>query len=227
MKSKPLAFVGANSNLSLYAETAEKQGYEIAGIFDKDYYGNTQSIAGVPVIGSEEQLTNLDLQNKYDFFIGTNWSPESVHVRDTAKRKYLIDFLENLEIVCTNIIDPTAQISRSAKLGHGIYIGNLVYIEPNVTIDNHAKLYYGVGVGHHSTVGFNSVLQRQSGLVGHIGSNTYVGMWVKIFKIGMAKIGNNVIINPGLYVARDVKDHEHIRLDKRSIKTYQYLMETL
>jgi NDP-sugar pyrophosphorylase family protein len=228
MKSKPLIFVGANTNLSLYAETAERQGYTVAGIFDKDYYGNTKNIAGVPVIGSEEQLTDPVIRDQYNFFIGTNWSPSPGHSRDVEKRKYLIQYLQDLGIISINIIDPSSQISRTARLGQGIYIGYSVYIEPNVQIEDHVKMYYGTSAGHNSKIGFNTVVQRQAGINGTVGSNSYIGMWVKIFNAstGQGHVGNNVVINPGLYVARDVNDNEHVKLDRTSIRIYQSLAET-
>jgi UDP-3-O-[3-hydroxymyristoyl] glucosamine N-acyltransferase len=82
-----------------------------------------------------------------------------------------------------------------------------------------------VGIGHGSIIGENTVLQRKVGLSAQIGKNSYLSMWVKVFYPDMAKIGNNVVINPGLYVARHVADNEVVKLTRDSIRTYQFMAD--
>lgn len=226
MLTKPLLFLGSNSNLQIFIETAQRQGLTVAGIVDKDYFGNAAELHGLPVVGSELEFEDseklADYQKNYNFFIATNWSNDVAHIRDTEKRKYLIGVCRKYNIDCINLIDPSAIISSDAKLGKGIYIGSFVYVEPNTQIDDFAQLWFGTGISHGSKIGENTILQRQCGISGVIGKNVYVGLWVKIFNSGIAKIGDNVVINPGLYVARDVKDGEHVRLTRQSQRVYQY-----
>lgn len=229
--NKQLLFIGTNLNLALFTETAERQGYTVAGILDDNYFGNTPELHGLPIVDTELCLADpervQEMSQKYEFFIATNWGPDPGHVQDTLKRARQIALVEQAGIKCINLIDPTAQVSPSAKLGHGIYIGTMAYIEPHVEIADFCQVYYGVGIAHASRLGKNTVIQRQAGITGIIGDDCYIGMWVKIYKPGYAKIGNNVTVNPGLYVARDVDPGEYIKLNKDSVRVYQYLIQTV
>jgi len=215
-------FLGTNSNLLLYCETAEKAGMTIAGIVDSDYAGNTSYLHGLPVLGSE--LSDfLDVNKKnYLFFIATNWSPAEEHQRDFVKRLRLIDLVRQHNLQCANIIDPNAQVSRYATLGQGIYIGAVSNIEPDVVIEDFVQIYYGVGISHGSRIGTNSVIQRHAGLAAIIGSNCYVGMWSKLYKQDMLVVKDGAIINPGLYVARDVAAGEYIKMTKDAKRISSY-----
>ena len=97
MTSKQLVFLGASANISIYAETASRQGIAIAGIVDQDYFGNTNAICDIPVIGSEETFFNSNY-NDYFIFIGTNWSPHSDHARDKKKRLNFIKLIKQFNI---------------------------------------------------------------------------------------------------------------------------------
>ena len=226
---KPLVFLGSNSNLLLFAEAAERQGLEVVGIIDQDYFGNTEQLHGIPVIGSEEDFADPKQRawwtEHYDFFIAVNWSPDPGHARDVKKRRYLIDLVRQHNIKIINLIDPTAYVSRHTKLGQGIYIGPTTAIEPDCEIHDFVQIYYHVGIGHGSIIGENTVLQRKVGLSAHIGKDSYLSMWVKAFHPDMLRIGDNVIINPGLYIARHVADGEVVKLTKDSIRTYQFMAD--
>jgi|688.fasta_scaffold141998_2 serine acetyltransferase len=225
--NKPLVFLGSNANIWMFLETAERQGYKVAGIMDKDYFGNTQQLFDIPIIASELDFDDPDKlfwwKNNYNFFICVNWSSDKVHTRDKQKRRYLIDLVRKHNIEIQNIVDPTAYVSRFTKLGQGIYIGPLVSIEPDCEIHDFVQIYNQVGLGHGSIVGENSILQRGVTCTAHIGKDTYLSMWAKAFHPDTVKIGNNVTINPGLYVARDVADGEVIKLSKDSIRVYQFM----
>ena len=56
MSSKKLILVGSRRNLTDIVYTAQDLGYEVVGILDKHYWGNTATIDNVPVIGSEDEL---------------------------------------------------------------------------------------------------------------------------------------------------------------------------
>ena len=51
-QNSPLVFLGSSSNLELWVELAERAGVTIIGIIDSDYFGNTDNIAGIPIIGA-------------------------------------------------------------------------------------------------------------------------------------------------------------------------------
>ena len=206
---KQLVFLGASANISIYAETASRQGISIAGIVDQDYFGNTDSICDIPVIGSEETFFQSDYKD-YFIFIGTNWSPHPAHARDVTKRLNFIKLIKQFNIESINLIDPTASVSNSAILGFGIFVGANVVVEPHCSIDNFVQLFYNVSVGYGSTIGENSSIQNNSTLIAHIGENSFVGMTSKIFPYfssGYVKIGNDVLVYPNMCVHKNLEDN--------------------
>lgn len=218
--SRQLIFLGTSSNIIRYKDAAERQGLTVAGILDSDWFGNKEEFQGIAVLDSEKNLDKY--KDDYDFFIATNWSIDPNHARDTVKRKKLIDTILQKDIRCINLIDPTSYIGTGTVLGQGVYIAFSAMIEPKTTIKDFAQVHDFVGLAHGTKVGNNTIIQRQAGLHADIGDDVYIGMWVKAHKPGMLKIGDRAIINPSLYVARDVAEDEHIRLTKESIKVYQH-----
>lgn len=224
--SKPLLFLGTTTNIIRYKDAAERQGLTVAGIIDSDWYGNTDNFKGVPIIGTEVDFNDNDKLNyykeQYDFFISVNWTTDPHHTRDKEKRQMFINLVREHKIKCISLIDPTSYLGTGTQVGEGVYVAFSAMIEPGTILKDFCQVHDFVGLAHGTIVGENTVIQRQAGLHADIGDNVYIGMWTKVFKSGLMKIGNNAIINPGLYVARDVKEGEHIKLTKDAIKVYQY-----
>ena len=218
--SKPLIFLGTCANIIRYKDAAERQGLTVAGILDSDWYGNKQDFQGIPILDSETNI--LKYKDTHDFFIATNWSIDPNHLRDTGKRKMFINLVREQGISCINIIDPTSYIGTGTIVGQGVYIAYCAMIEPGTTLKDFCQVHDFVGLAHGTIVGENTIIQRQAGLHADIGDDVYIGMWAKAYKPGLLKIGNRAIINPSLYVARDVAEDEQVRLTKDSIKIYQH-----
>lgn len=222
-----MVFLGCNSALQLFVDAAHRQGLTVAGIVDSDYWGNTEKYAGQLIIGTEKDFEDPEKlkswSNEYDFFIGTNWSPDPAHARDKEKRKYLIKLVESVGIRCINLIDPDSYIGSNVKLGDGIYIGYHVYIEFEAVINSFTLLHCDTNIGHKCVVGKNNILQRQSGL-GNCATeeNVFVGIRTNAFTSGQPLIiGEGAVINQGLWLARSVAPNEHVKLTKDAIRTYQ------
>lgn len=217
--------------MQLWIDAAHRQGLTVAGIVDNDYWGNTEIYSGQLVIGSEKDFEDPEKLTKwtedYDFFIGTNWSPDPAHDRDRSKRKYLIDLVERVGIKCINLIDPNAYIGSNVKLGDGIFIGYEAYIEFGVKIDSFSQIHHAVGISHLCTIGKNTIVQRKCGLGNcTIGNDAYIGTWTNIFTSAQrTTIGDGAVLNQGLWVARDVNPGEWVRLTRDAIRTYKNLTE--
>ena len=223
--TKPLVFIGCNSAMQLLADAAYRQGLKVAGIIDSDYYGNTEEYHGFPIIGSEKQFEDTKsfnaLTDKYDFFIATNWSPDPAHTRDREKRKYLIELVEQLGIKCINLIDPNCYIGSNVKVGQGNYIGYNCYIEFDNQIGNFCIIHSDNGISYGCTIGNNTIIRQRCGLANaDIGDNVYIGTCSNLFTSSRRLIvGNNSVVNQGLWVMRSVEAGEHVRLTKDAVRT--------
>jgi len=218
--TKPLIFLGTCANIIRYKDAAERQGYTVVGVLDSDWYGNRPDYLGIPVLDTEQAIDKY--KDSHEFFVATNWTIDPNHVRDTQKRKMLINLVREHNVNCINLIDPTSYIGTGTQIGQGVYIAYCAMIEPGTIIKDFAQVHDFVGLAHGTVVGENTIIQRQAGLHADIGDDVYIGMWAKAYKPGLLKIGNRAIINPSLYVARDVAEGEQVRLTKDSIKIYQH-----
>jgi hypothetical protein len=184
-------------------------GIEIAGIIDSDYWGNTHSLSGIPVIDTElcfEDPDKLEHYRKgYNFFCATNWSPENdpATVRNRQKRSRLIDLMDHHALNCISLVDPLARVSTSAQIGRGVYVDAFVLIESQCEIDDHASIFAYTGLGHHTRVMRNCVIQRHCSIAGDcvFEPNTFVGTAVRALKTG-ARFGSGTFIQEAVYIRR-------------------------
>jgi UDP-3-O-[3-hydroxymyristoyl] glucosamine N-acyltransferase len=217
---KKLIFLGTNSVLERYIEACERQGQEIEGIIDSDWYGNRESFAGLPLLDAEHIFhSNPKKYSDYVFFVGVNWNP--TYARDFTKRKMLIDIVRQYQLPCINIVDPGSYVSRYASLGSGIFIGANCAVEPHTVLEDFVSIYGNSTVGHNNHIGENTAIQRNTFVHAKLGKNCYVGIGSYIMRDGSTVIGDNVIIAPCLHVARDVKDNENITIDRNSVRIYR------
>ena len=222
--AKPLVFLGCNTAMQLLVDAAHRQGLTVAGIVDSDYYGNTETFAKLMIIGSEKEFDDpIRLSywiNNYDFFIGTNWSPDAAHERDRNKRQYLINLIEKHNITCISLIDPQCYIGSNVKIGQGCYIAYNTYIEFDNEIGDFCLIHFNTGLSYGCRIGNNTIIRQRSGTAYvDIGDNVYIGTGSSIFTSSKRlTVGNNAIINQGLWVMRNVAENEHVKLTKNAIR---------
>jgi len=216
-----MIFLGSNSALGIWVDVCKRANIPITGVIDSDYYGNTDSICGVPVIDTEDNIENY--YNKKirmwtnSFFIATNWDPSNLlPERDNEKREKFKEILNRYpDIRLQNIIDPLAVVPKDVELGGGNYIGAGAVIEPEVKIGRHTQVWYQTIIGHGVEIGEDCTLQRRSGIWGgNMGNHVYLS--IGAIYGGNYKdsyIGDNAWIHPGLAVAgRPIKEGETVTI---------------
>jgi carbonic anhydrase/acetyltransferase-like protein (isoleucine patch superfamily) len=230
MIDKPIIFLGSSIAMQLFVDVAHRQNLTIAGIMDSDYYGNKEMFMELPILWSEEQLSDptilKNLTENYYFFIATNSSPDVGHSRDVHKRKRLIDLVNQYNLPCISIIDPSAFIGSRVELGKGLFIGYNVSIDHDVKIGDFSQIYTAAVISHGCIIGKNTIIQRvcQIGNT-EIGNNVYVGLWSHVYGEKGLTVGNDSIIYQGLHVSRSVEPNEVVRLTKDSIRVYRNIMD--
>lgn len=224
---KDIVFVGSNLAIHIYTEVAAELGYTVAGILDEDYYksGKASIFRSVPVIGSQHWLNPehaqfAELQEQYCFFPATNWIPaeDPVNLRNTDKRRQILEYLNHLDLEVASLIAPQTAISPSAQIGKGCFIGPFCVIEPDVRIGNYSNIWNNVTVGHDSVLGENCVMQRHTECYGEVrmGKNVYMG--TNSGFIENLQIGDNVWVQPGIRVCRNVENNEKIGSTRKSLR---------
>ena len=228
-----MIFLGCNDAIGIWKDCLKRMGITPKGIVDSDYYGNTKRYAGIPVIGTEDNMEEVIENAKFstdgsgnnmtwhtNFFIGTNWDPsllngKEIRDRNNAKRQKLIDVAEKYNLPMGSIIDPTAIVPNSTRLGKGVYIGAGAVIEPQVKIGDYTQIWYQSIVGHRTKIGRDCVLQRRAGLWGAtVGDHVYMSIGsVYGGNYKTSTIGDNAWIHPGIAVqTRDIAENETVTI---------------
>jgi sugar O-acyltransferase (sialic acid O-acetyltransferase NeuD family) len=134
-------------------------------------------------------------KNKIEFIIA-NGTPEN--------RRVIYDRLISSGYQLTNLIDPTAIVSRTAKLGVGIIITPYSTISSDVILKDNVLIQSYVRIGHDIIVNEHSILSCNVSIGGRtvIGSDTYIGESAAIRDD--LTIGKNTIVSMGAVVYRDI-----------------------
>jgi sugar O-acyltransferase (sialic acid O-acetyltransferase NeuD family) len=165
MKTTSVAVLGAGGFAAEIVEAAELAGWTISGLYDDDDTANGRIIMGRRCFG-----TSLDFEQGpkgfYVFAIGTN-----------KVRKQLAVRLEAAGHAAIALVDPRANVSRSAEIGPGAYVGAGAFVGPQVKVGRHVIVNLGSSVAHDAVLGDWSQVcpgARVSGF-GVLGEGAFMG----------------------------------------------------
>lgn len=212
---KPLIFLGTGDrNLEIPMSICNLRGIHVEGIVDSDYFGNTEHMYGIPIIGSETNFDFDAVRDTHVFFVG-----QSAYIKDQRtvdKRLHYIDLIEKLNLHCATLIHPVTEILNDVIIEPGCLIGFCTGIGWTVRIGKHSQLHAFSMVAHHTTIGHNTILSPHTSCMPYtvIGNNVTIGPGAGIVRTGRGStvIGNNAVIHPRVTVARDVDPHEIVSL---------------
>lgn len=209
-----LLFLGHSRSILRLQEVAELLGYTVLGIIDDNYFGNTESLDQLPILGTEKNIKLvLEKYPTAQFFVST---PRTARIQDWQipidnKRQAMIETVRRYQLPLVNLIHPHTEISKYATLGQGIFIGFGSLIQHRVRIDNFAYIREQVSVSHDTIVESNVFLGAQSyiGSTAHIGENSYIGMKSAVITSSnsIITIGKNCVTHPGVIMLKDLPDN--------------------
>jgi len=230
MQIKPIALIGYRSGLDLFIETADELGIEIAGIYDKYFYGNTSHLDSIPVIGNEENISDQE-KNLYNFILSSgnagHYNPKNPEHSGDNLRRTRIKLMREQKLPLTNLISKHAYISPKTKLGSSIVIARDCYVRAKTTINDFCYLDSGSAVAHDVILGENVILAPYSFVGGHvcIGNNVMIGagsMAINGYHDKSLEIGNDVKIMAGSMIMRDVPNGKFVHNSGRMIQRLDY-----
>jgi sugar O-acyltransferase (sialic acid O-acetyltransferase NeuD family) len=194
MKRK-IYIIGAGSYGEAMFELATHCGFEVVGFYDDDLAKQNQLIMGVKVVGTIKDVFSQEITgNNYAVAFGNNKLRTNImnHIRERGG-------------ITPSLIHNSAEISKYAEVGIGVYIQPKAVIWTKVKIEDDCIVSPLTLICHHSILKKGSLLSNLS----TIGSNiiveeqVFIGMGSTIMT-GIKKIGKNSIIGAGSVVIRDV-----------------------
>lgn len=209
---KPLIFLGSNTNIAVFAETAENMGITVAGIIDDNYFGNKDAVCNVPYIGSEKTFDFNNLKDKYQFFVAASVVP--VFDYSKTRRFEFIDLCNQHELELATLRNKTCEVSKSVVACPGSYIGFGACVGYGCTLKPHSQIHSHALLAHDSVLGNNSIIERTAMVASYtiIGDNVHIGFGSAISKLKGMNIGNNAVVHPRITVLRDIEENEIVSL---------------
>nr|NNM91496.1 acetyltransferase [Bacilli bacterium] len=199
MIKKALLIGGGGHCHSVLDSLLSSAQYSEIGIIDKkENIG--KRILGIPVIGSDEELSELYRQGYSDVFVTIG------SIGDPTLRVNIFHLVEQIGFHTPNVIDSSAIVSNHAKLDQGIFVakGAVVnagaHLHRGIIINTSAIIEHDCVIGEFSHIATGSVL---SGRV-TVGSESHIGAGT-VIKQGV-KIGSHTMIGMGSVVLQDVGD---------------------
>ena len=160
------------------------------------------SVNGTPRITDRSRIVELDGLNVEKVgraFVACAFSP--------ARRAALIKMARARDLVLAPaLIDPTAILARTVRVGDGSFINAGVVVGAMSIIGEGVLINRAVSVGHHNILGNYVSIGPGATLAGniHVGSGTMIGAGVVV--LPDIRIGAGAVIAGGSLVRRHVPD---------------------
>ena len=200
---KPVIIFGAKGIAKSVLEIFESNHIVIYGFLEEDEKLHHSEINSVPVLGSPDDDSFLNLIGKEcEAFVAFD---------ENTLRKDQTDLLRNeRQTMPINAIHPSANIAESSSIGHGNYIGAKSVIGAFSTIGHHgifntgALIDYDVKIGDFVQIGAGSIINPGV----EIGEQAFIGTGATL--ISGIKIGANARVGAGSIVVKNVGEDETV-----------------
>lgn len=196
-----LLILGGGGHACVVTEAARVQGWRVLGFVDDDQAATLDPSA--PRLGSLSDTARLVSEPAVPASDSGDPPRTIIAIGSLSTRARLIAELRGLFAVVKH---PSAQVSASAKVGEGTFIGAGAIINGRATIAAHCIINTAAVVEHDCVLGVNVHVAPRATLGGgvRIGHDTLVGLGSSV-RPGV-KIGSGCTIGVGAAVIRDVPD---------------------
>ncbi len=197
--SKKIAIIGGGGFAKEIIEVILMNGDTVYGIFakenslDYDYFGYLD-----------------ELNNHKNNFDGVILAIGAVNKEGVKNRRKVIEFIRKNSIKLISVISPFAIISKSAKIGTGVYIGHKVLISCDAEVCDNVLINHNAIIGHDVKIYENVSIAPQVFIGGEV-------IIEKDIMIGVAstirqgiKIGNNSLIGMRSIVIKNIKENSTV-----------------
>lgn len=189
--------LGAGGHAKVLIDILRRAGdFEIVGLLDPARAG--EIIAGVPILGDDEQLHTMRISGVTAVFIGVGG------VGDNSIRMALYEKALAAKFDLVNAIHPTAIVAPSVKFGQGVAIMAGAILNPDVRIGDNVIINTGAIVEHDCEIGSHAHISPGAVLSGgvRVGLGAHVGVGATVRQY--IQLGDGAIVGAGAVVVKDV-----------------------
>ena len=185
-----LIMIGGGGHALSIADSLDPAGVRIEGCVNEV---NDLTLPGVPLIG--RSLDDIRDPRDYRYFIA---------IGDNENRKRWLELLTARGLETINVIDPTARVSASARIGTGCFIGKYAVVNALAQAGNGCIINTRAVAEHESRIG--DFAQLATGVI--VNGKTVVEELAFIGSGAVCNdkvtIGRGAIIGSGTVVIRDI-----------------------
>lgn len=195
----PFLILGAGGHARVVADLLLTQNLQIAGFLDPDASLWGTSWHGIPVLGSDEDLTHYPAHTYYLVNgVGSVGCPE---LRRTVFERY-----KEAGYKFPHLVHVRATIANEVKLGEGCQIMAGAVVQTGTVVGQNVIINTGVCVDHDCCIGDHAHISPGATLSGgvQVGVNAHVGTGAKV--IQGIRIGCDSLVAAGAVVVCDVPD---------------------
>jgi sugar O-acyltransferase (sialic acid O-acetyltransferase NeuD family) len=198
MKKRIVVF-GCGEHARMVLDNIEEQGeFEVFGLVTNDDEELHKSILGYEVVCLDNDMESFLSANPdiCGYFLGLG---------DMKSRSKLAMRMDKI-LKAVNVVHPTAQISKHAKIGEGILLESFTKVANGVVVGNHCIVNSFSAINHDQRIGDNVLIAGNVSMAGRsVGSNTIIADGASIaFK---KSVGKCCIVGDGAVVTRDLPDN--------------------
>ncbi len=191
---KPVAVIGYSGHSYVIIDILLNAGRMVTAYCDSEQ--KDRNPFHLQYLGRETEV--IRALQAYDFFVGVghNGIRRKIHTQ-------MLEYLGNP----INVIHPSAIVSASVEMNHGIMISANATINALVSIGRGAICNTSCSIDHECVIDEFAHIAPGAVLCGdvRIGAGTFVGAG-SVIKQGV-RVGSNVVIGAGTVVIRDVPDN--------------------
>lgn len=186
-----LILIGAGGHAKSVADSISDSQVELCGFIDEH---KTGTYLGKPVFGSD--IRQVPDYRSYTYFVS---------IGDIQIRKLWFERIAELQLQTLNIIDSTALISPSARLGTGNFIGKMAVINADVVMGDNNVVNTRALIEHECRIGSHIHLSTNSVINGNVEVEDGVFFGSSATSNGQLRIGHDAVVGSGSVVIREVE----------------------
>lgn len=190
--------LGAGGHAKMIIEILQQEGHTLAGLLDADHSRVGEMFHGLPILGNDDLLRQCVREGITHFFLGLGG------VQRLTSRSELYRRAINQKMIPLPVVHPTAIISQSSRIGHGIVALVNVVVNADSVIGENVLLNTGCIVEHDCVIGDNVHISSRAILLGavEVGDDVLIGAGA-VIRQGVT-IGAGSIVGAGAVVVEDV-----------------------
>ena len=190
MKRKKLIMIGAGGHAKSVVDSINEDEIELVGFIDENKVGEH---FGYPIFGNKiDEIPNF---RDYYYFVS---------IGDARFRKLWYERVVELNLKTLNIIDKTAVISKSARIGTANYIGKFAVINADSVIGDNNIVNTKALIEHECRVGNHIHLSTGSIINGNVVVEDGVFFGSCAMTAAMVRLGKYSVIGAGGVVICDI-----------------------